>query len=159
MSWMRTRAGASAITLVCAVAGVLAIAGPANAASRGYQLHNMSRHSLKVESVKPIPVNMCSPHLTFCVPTHFEMEFEGRPDVGDVLHRGSGSGPHVWDLKWYLGYTYAARLTYAIEGMKDATVEYTIETSTYSNNSTCKVIPASAGHCSAEGLLLQFKNP
>ena len=50
-----------------------------------------------------------------------------------------------------------ALLKYAIVGTH-ATVEYTIETSTFSNNSACKVVPANAGTCTAHGLSLNFKN-
>jgi hypothetical protein len=47
-------------------------------------------------------------------------------------------------------------LKYKIEGT-DATFEATLETSTFTNNSTCKVVPTSAGGCSAEGLNITVK--
>jgi hypothetical protein len=61
----------------------------------------------------------------------------------------------AWELKYGFDSTYAAELKYKLLGT-DATVTYTIETSTYSNNSACKVTPLSAGNCAAGGTALGF---
>jgi hypothetical protein len=52
---------------------------------------------------------------------------------------------HPMDFEGF-GNTYAAELKYQILGT-EATVVYTIETSTFSNDSACKVTPPSAGKC------------
>jgi hypothetical protein len=46
---------------------------------------------------------------------------------------------------------------YKIEGT-DATFEATLETSTFSNDSACKVVPASAAKCIAGGLNITLKH-
>lgn len=141
------------VLLACAATAALVTAGPAGAASRGYRLDNKSSHTLRVESAKPLPGFVCN--ATICVETGQPMDFEGRPANGTLLT--PDGAPHAWELKYSFGYTYAAKLTYDIVGTK-ATVEYTIETSTYTNNSACKVVPASAGTCTAHGLSLSFRN-
>jgi hypothetical protein len=156
---MRTRVGASATVLACAVAGALLTAGPASAASRGFMLHNNSRHPLQVESASQVPSVICNAVL--CVPTHYPIAFEGRPKDGAVLE--PGASPQDWELKYgfdlvLLNETqYAAKLTYKIQGTS-GTVEYTIVTTPTTNDSACKVIPADVGHCTAEGLKLTFRN-
>jgi hypothetical protein len=155
----RTRVGASATVLACAVAGALLAAGPASAASRGFKLHNHSRHALRVESARQLPSVICNSVL--CVPTHYPIAFEGRPQDGAVLN--PGAPPHDWELKYGFNLVllhetqYAAVLTYKIVGT-DGTVEYTIQTTPTTNNSACKVIPAHVGHCTAAGLTLTFRN-
>ena len=141
------------VVLACAATAALLAAGPAGAASRGYRLENQSSHNLKLEGAKPLPGYVCNAIL--CVETGQPMDFEGRPADGAVL--SPHGTPHAWELKYSFGYTYGAQLKYAIVGT-GATVEYTIETSTYTNNSACKVVPASAGTCVAHGLSLSFKN-
>jgi hypothetical protein len=158
MSRTRTRTGTLAILLTCAVAGALLTAGPASAASRGFKLHNHSKHALRLEHATQLPRVLCNSVL--CVPTHYPIDFEGRPHDGAVLHPG---GSHAWELKYGFNLIllhetqYAAVLKYKIEGT-DGTVEYTIQTTPTSNDSACKVVPAHVGHCTAGGLALTFKN-
>jgi hypothetical protein len=147
----KTRMRTLSVLLACAATAALFTAGPASAASRGYRLHNNSSHDLKLEAAKPLPGFVCN--ASICVDTGQPMAFEGRPANGSVLAPGA---VHAWELKYSFGYTYAAQLKYDIVG--GGTVEYTIETSTYTNNSACKVVPASAGTCIAHGLSLTFKN-
>ena len=144
----------AAIVPACAVAATLVgQTGVAHAASRGYRVSNESSHALKLESASHVPTVVCNG--TICVPTHFPMEFEGRPADGTVLKPGAPA--QAWELKYGFGHTYAAVLKYKIEGT-DATFEATLETSTYSNDSACKVTPASAGSCTAAGLKIAFKS-
>ena len=156
---MRTRVGASATVLACAVAGALLTAGPASAASRGFMLHNNSRHPLQVESASQVPSVICNAVL--CVPTHYPIAFEGRSPK-DRSRVEPGASPQDWELKYgfdlvLLNETqYAAKLTYKIQGTS-GTVEYTIVTTPTTNDSACKVIPADVGHCTAEGLKLTFQ--
>lgn len=150
---MKTRTRTLSILLACVTAAALLAAGPASAASRGYRLDNKSSHDLKLEGAKPLPGFVCN--ASICVETGQPMDFEGRPANGSVLT--PEDAPHAWELKYSFGHTYAALLKYAIVGTH-ATVEYTIETSTFSNNSACKVVPANAGTCTAHGLSLNFKN-
>jgi hypothetical protein len=156
--------GASATVLACAVAGALLIqTGVASAASRGFRLHNNSRHALQLESATHVPRIICVPGSTspHCVPAHYPMAFEGRPADGAVLK--PGEPPHAWELKYsfdlghLLTIQYAAKLTYKIEGTV-GTVEYVIATTPTTNNSECKVIPAHVGRCTGEGLKLTFTN-
>jgi hypothetical protein len=144
----------AAIVPACAVAATLVgQTGVANAASRGYHVSNESSHALTLVGASHVPTVLCNGSI--CVPTDFPMDFEGRPKDGDVLEPG---GPaQAWELKYGFGHTYAAVLKYKIGGT-DGTFEATIETSTFSNNSACKVTPASAGSCTAVGLKIAFKN-
>jgi hypothetical protein len=154
MSHTRTRMRASAIVLTSAVAGALLILpGGASAASRGYRVHNQSNRPLRLESATHVPTVVCNQSI--CVPTHHPMDFEGRPTDGTVLEPAGRA--QAWELKYGFGLTYAAKLTYKIVGT-DGTVEFTIETSTFTNDSACKVIPANVGHCTGEGLTLAFRN-
>jgi hypothetical protein len=150
--------GALAILLACVVAGMLLIGtGVASAASRGFRIANRSSHPLRLESATKIPKFICNSSL--CVPTHYLIGFEGRPADGAVLPPAKVQGgvlvvhTHVWELKYnfdLLGAcTYAAALKYKIEGTT-GTLEVTIETCTFSNNSACKITPAHLGHCTAE---------
>ena len=147
----KARARALAIGLTCIAAAALFVAGPASAASRGYVLHNKSSHTLEVKGASRLPNTICNAGI--CVRTEHPMEFEGRPGDGSTV---APNATDRWELKYHFGNTYAAALKYKIVGT-DATVEYTIETTTFSNNSACKVVPASAGKCSAAGLNLSFE--
>jgi hypothetical protein len=154
MSWRRNIARTSAVLPVCAAAATLvAQTGVANAASRGYDVHNESHHTLRLEKAEKVPTVLCNSAI--CVPTHHPIDFEGRPGDGSEL---KPSHTQRWELKWGLGHTYAAVLKYKLVGT-DATFEATIETSTFSNDSACKVVPASAGRCTAGGTRIVFKNP
>lgn len=153
----RTRLGASGILLACVMAAALLTAGPANAASRGFTVHNNSTHVLHLEAVKAVPTYKCvNPGL--CVPTHYPIDFEGRPATGSVLQPGH---TQRFELKYGFsllgGVQYAANLWYKI-GNTGHNVEYTIETWSTSNESACKVHPAHAGRCTAEGTKLTFHN-
>jgi hypothetical protein len=148
----KTRAGALALALCCVAMAALLVAGPASAASRGYVLTNKSNKDLVLQGAHRLPTTVCTSG--FCVPTEAPMAFEGRPDDHSTISRGENQR---WELKYSFGHTYAALLKYKIAGT-DAMVEYTIETSTYTNDSACKVTPPSAGHCSAGGLGLTFTN-
>jgi hypothetical protein len=152
MSWKSIVARPWAIVPVCAVAATMvAQTGVANAASRGYRIHNEGSHALKLEKAAAIPTVVCNGSI--CVPTYFPMEFEGRPANGSVL---KPSASDTWELKYGFGYNYAAAVTYKVEGT-GATFETTLETSTFSNNSTCKITPSSAGTCTAKGLNITVK--
>lgn len=154
MSWKSNIARTSVVLPACAAAATLmAQTGVANAASRGYDVHNESHHTLRLEKAEHVPTTLCNS--VICVPTHHPMDFEGRPADGSEIRP---SGKQRWELKWGLGYTYAAVLKYKVVGT-DATFEATIETSTFSNDSACKVHPAHFGRCTAGGTSIAFKNP
>ncbi len=150
MTHPKARARALAIMLSCVATAALLFAGSASAASRGYRLHNKSDQTLKLIDASRLPTTLCNGVL--CVKTEHPMEFEGRPDDGSLLRPGATD---AWELKYKFGDTYAAELKYKVVG-SDATITYTIETSTFSNNSACKVSPPSAGKCTAGGLSLAF---
>ncbi len=157
----RTHVGAySGLLLAFAAAGTLLIqTGVASAASRGFTVKNDSTHALRVASVSAVPRVLC---VNFnCVPTFYEMGFEGRPADGSVLGKG---GDQRWELKYFYdigdifgaGTNYAAKLTYNVEGTAGK-FEAVIKTSNYSNESTCEVIPKNVGTCTADGLRITFK--
>jgi hypothetical protein len=152
MGHPKAGARALAIMLSCVAMAALVFAGSANAASRGYRLHNRSSHTLKLEGASPLPTVLCNGAI--CVKTSHPMDFEGRPGDGSMLKPGATD---AWELKYSFGNTYAAELKYQVVG-SSATVIYTIETSTFSNDSACKVTPSSAGKCSASGISLSFEN-
>jgi hypothetical protein len=146
-----------AILSACVWAGALLTAAPASAASRGFKVHNDSSLALHLEAVKRVPTYVC-PNPSVCVPTHYRMDFEGRPADGAVLLPGR---VHNWELKYGFsligGVQYAAHLWYRIAG-NGGTVEYTIQVYSTSNESSCKVTPANAGRCTAAGTKLTFHN-
>ena len=61
-----------------------------------------------------------------CVPTHYPIDFEGRPANGAVPNAGH---THVWELKYgfsiFGGVQYAANLWYKIAGTEEP-VERTV---------------------------------
>src|ERR1700712_986176 len=150
MTHPKARARALAIMLSCVAMTAPLFAGSASAASRGYRLHNRSDQTLKLIGASRLPAVLCNG--TLCVKTEQSMEFEGRPADDSLLKPGAID---AWELKYGFGHTYAAELKYKVVG-SDATVTYTIETSTYTNNSACKVTPPSAGKCTAGGTGLGF---
>lgn len=153
MRSIRGYAAVSAGLVSCVVAGAALVpTGVAQAASRGYKIYNESHHHLKLEHARRLPMHLCNSG--FCVPTEYPMEFEGRPADGEML-KPKGP-PQVWELKYFFGYTYAAAVTYKILGT-DGTFEATLETSTFTNNSACKVHPAHLGTCTGQGLKVTFR--
>lgn len=150
MTHPKARARALAIMLSCVAMTALLFAGSANAASRGYRLHNKGDQTLKLVEASRLPAVVCNGFI--CVKTEHPMDFEGRPENGSLLKPGDTDS---WELKYGYGHIYAAELKYKIVGT-EATVTYTIETSTYSNDSACKVTPPSAGKCTAGGTSLSF---
>lgn len=145
------------LALGCVLLAALGAARPASAASRGFKLHNQSTHVLTLEAAKAVPTYKCI-DLTRCVPTHYPMDLEGRPHNGAQLHAGQ---THTWELKYGFsllgGVQYAANLWYKIGGT-NASVEYTIQTWSTSNESACKVIDSKQFTCTAEGTKLTFKH-
>jgi hypothetical protein len=146
------------IFFACVLSSAVLSAGPASAASRGFTLTNESTATLRLEGVSHIHHTLCGQF--GCVSNvPYPLEFEGRPHSGSEINPGE---TQRWELKYGFSINlnevqYAARLTYKIEHT-NAKVEYTIETTPTSNNSTCEVIPASAGQCTATGLALTFRN-
>jgi len=135
--------------LICLALGALCFAGTASAYSRGFRLKNNSDRTLTLIGVSKVPARLCNHDR--CVNSHRPMRFEGRPADGSTLKPGGVDG---WELEFLPGETYGAILKYEI-GDHFGVVEYTIETSTFSNDSSCKVTPG-AGKCSAGGLGLAF---
>jgi hypothetical protein len=150
MTYPKARARTLAIMLSCVAMTALLFAGSANAASRGYRLHNKSDQTLKLIGASRLPTVLCNGFI--CVNTEHPMDFEGRPADDSLLKPGATD---AWELKYKFGDTYAAELKYKVVG-SDAVVTYTIETSTYTNDSACKVTPPSAGKCTAGGTGLGF---
>jgi hypothetical protein len=150
MTHPKARTRALTIMLGCLALTALFFAGTASAASRGYRLHNNSDKTLELVSATALPATLCNGFI--CVNTHHPIAFEGRPSDGSTLKPGAVD---AWELKYQFQNTYAAELKYKVLGT-DAIVTYTIETSTYTNDSACKVAPPSAGKCTAGGLQLGF---
>jgi hypothetical protein len=94
-----------------------------------------------------------------CFPTYYPMNFEGRPIDGTEVQPGKSDR---WELKYVFspaaGVRYAANIAYEVKGTS-AVVNYHIYTYSTSNESSCKVTPASAGRCTAEGVHLTFQKP
>jgi uncharacterized protein YjbI with pentapeptide repeats len=137
------RKGLFAMLLGCVVAAGLFAAGPASAASRGYRLHNYINHDLKLQGATPVSNGSGV----------YNMDFEGRPKAGSVLR---SEAQHEWELKWAFAQTYAAKLTYTINGT-DGSVEFTIISSTFTNNSSCEITGVTGFFCRAEGLTLSLR--
>jgi hypothetical protein len=160
----KTARGALAVVLAGVLAGALLIAlgggGPASAASRGFSLDNKSDLSLRLYKVQPVPTFLCVDPGR-CVQTHHPIDFEGRPNEGDVLNPNQS---HRFELKYGFsllgGVQYAANLWYKIQGNNDPddNVYWTIETYSTSNESSCKINHTSKYDCKAEGTQLTFKN-
>ena len=109
-----------------------------------------SDKTLELVGATALPATICNGFI--CVNTHHPIAFEGRPSDGSTLKPGAVD---AWELKYGFQETHAAELKYKVLGT-DAIVTYTIETSTYTNDSACKVTPPSAGKCTAGGLQLTF---
>ena len=150
MTHPKARKRVLAIMLGCVALTALLFAGSASAASRGYTLHNKSDKTLELVNASQLPATICNGFI--CVDAHHPIGFEGRPDDGSMLKPGAKVN---WELKYQFQHTFAAVLKYKVLDT-DAVVTYTIETSTYTNDSACKVTPPSAGQCTAGGLGLSF---
>jgi hypothetical protein len=149
----KNRAGVSAVLLACLVLAALFFAGPASAYSRGFRLTNTGDETLTLVSASKIPAKLCNGY--HCVQSHHPMSFEGRPKDGSTLKPGQVD---VWELQSLPFEIYGAILKYEVAdhlGHHLGIVEYTIKTSTLSNDSSCKVTPG-AGKCTAGGLGLSF---
>jgi hypothetical protein len=146
---LRVRAGAPAVLLTCLVLGALFFAGPASAFSRGFRLNNNGDKTLTLIGASKVPARLCNG--LHCVQSHHPMQFEGRPKDGSTVKPG---GVDVWELQYLPFEIYGAILKYEV-GDHFGVVEYTIETGTFGNDSSCKVTPG-AGKCSAGGLGLGF---
>lgn len=160
MSRVKTRLGIYGALLACALAGTMLVqTGVANAASRGFKVKNDSKHSLRLVGASAVPRVLCVDFR--CVPTYYDIGFEGRPADGAVL---APRGEQTWELKYTynptdifgVNYNYEAKLTYAIEGTAGK-VEAVIKTSNYVNDSTCAVTPTDLGSCTAEGLKITLR--
>lgn len=156
MNAVHSRRGLIAVAVGCVLAVSLLVVGSASAASRGFRLHNKSNVELQLIEAKKVPTFVCN-NTVHCVPTHYEMDFEGRPGDGSIVQPG---GSQVWELKYrfniFGGIQYAAELWYKIAGTNDK-VSYQIETYPTSNESSCKVHGTQKYTCSAGGTSLEFK--
>lgn len=157
MNAVKSRRGLIAIVLGCVLTASMLVAGPASAASRGFKLRNKSNVELKLVEAKTVPTYVCN-STVHCVPSHYPMDFEGRPGDGSALRP---NGTDTWELKYsfsiFGGVGYAANLWYKIVGTDDM-VTYQIETYNTSNESSCKVIGTARYTCVAGGTDLEFKN-
>jgi hypothetical protein len=163
MSRGRTRVGALAVLLACAVAGTLMIeAGVASAASRGFFIFNHSKHALRVENATNIPRDpACDKGLNsvFCQ-LHYGAAFEGRPRIGAVLQ--PNGEPQDWELKYYFVWphycSYGAELKYKIEGTSH-TLVIKIMTCNFENFSHCALVNQCTAQPFAGGRKIVFHNP
>jgi hypothetical protein len=146
---LKGRAGAPAVLLACLVLGALFFAGPASAFSRGFRLTNNSDKTLTLIGASRVPARLCNG--LHCVQSHHPMQFEGRPKDGSTLKPGAVD---VWELQYLPFEIYGAILKYEV-GNQLGVAQYTIETGTFGNDSSCKVT-LGAGKCSAGGLGLGF---
>lgn len=116
-------------------------------ASRGFLVRNRSTDTLKLVDVRPFDTGRCQGGCP--------MGFEGRPRLGAEL---PAAAIHDWELRYNFFGQYGATLTYDIldaGGRPVGEVHYMIETSPFTNNSSCTVT-RTRGKCTAEGLSLSF---
>ena len=160
MRRMRARAGAWTVLVACAVAGALPAAASSKRSdgSRGFFLDNESNRVVILINATKVE---CSPARGVdCDNGRRPMGFDGRPPDGAQLYPHS---LHRWELKYTNvvfsnAVQWAAHLHYRIAGGGE--VSYTIETTTYENNSRCHVTTPEQAHftCTAHGRDLTFKN-
>ncbi len=151
----RRRILAVAGVSACAVSAGLLTAAPANADSRGFVVTNDSNATLRLEGLNRQHEAICnSPVRPYCTTRPYPIDFEGHPQPGTALEPGS---TQRFDLKWDLfsSVGYKAQLTYKVEHT-NAKLEIWIETTRFSNNSRCEVVPRTAGSCTAGGLGITF---
>lgn len=151
---MRVAAGAATVAVA-----LLAHAGAASAATRGFQITNNSARDLQVVGATEIPQVICggfSDTDFSCVPAYYDMVLEDRPADGAVLVRGQSQD---WELEYHynvadlfgINYNYAAKLTYKVVGGTGQVV-VKIMTSNYANDSTCAIVNSkSLRSCTADG--------
>jgi hypothetical protein len=147
------------MVLATVLGGVFA-AGPASAASRGFELFNNSNTDLVLFQAQQITE---SPRCTTCEAETIAMEFEGRPADGSTLKAGRVDD---WELKYGFGFhwhvpQYAAELVYTIPGAPDPTfVIWKIYTYDTENESSCEMSGTESVlqryNCVAEGLHLEL---
>jgi hypothetical protein len=148
------------LMILATVLGGVFAAGPASAASRGFELQNKSSTDLVLIGAQVI---VEAPRCTTCESEAIAMEFEGRPADGSTLKQGSVDD---WELKYGFGFhwhvpQYAAELVYKIPGAPDTTVAiwkiYTYDTE---NESSCEMFGTESVlqkyNCVAQGLNLEF---
>jgi hypothetical protein len=159
----RSRAGTrllGPVVLACAVVGaLLAQTGVASAASRGFDIHNLTRDTtttiardLRLQSVQKVKEG-CVQLPERCAPNFLLFDFEGRPHQGDLLRPTPFPllVPHRFEIKWFLGNRYGAEATYNIEGT-NAQLQVTMVTNGQlpgGNVSTCRILHAPIGSCTA----------
>jgi hypothetical protein len=135
------------IVVACAVVGaLLAETAVASAASRGFDIRNASSRGLQLQSVQKVRQFVCNPEF-HCFPSYYNFDFEGRPGSGDRLIPGTA---HRFEVKLVFADEYGAEATYNIEGT-NAQLLVTMKTSTFSSDSTCKILHAPGGSRTAGG--------
>lgn len=151
---MRIAAGAATVAVA-----LLAHAGVAGAATRGFQITNNSARDLQVVGAAPVADFICggSSDTDFgCQPGYHDMKIEDRPADGAILGRSQSQD---WELEYFynigdlfgVNYNYAAKLTYKVVGGAGQVV-VTIMTSNYANDSTCVIVNSkSLRSCTAAG--------
>jgi hypothetical protein len=144
--------------VLVACVGVTALAslpGAAQAASRKFEVKNLSSRPLVLSDVHQ---ERCRENDRRCAKTPmYPMEFEGRPEIGAELAPG---GVQDFELKygyWFFGGqapypNYAARLSFS------SLVWVTIETNNYNNTSSCEVSPYSDLTCTANGTTIEIRD-
>ena len=90
-------------------------------AGRGREAARQGGHDLRLRGATPVSNGT----------GFYNMDFEGRPKAGSVLR---SEAQHEWELK-------VAKSTYTINGT-DGSVEFTIISSTFTNNSSCEITGA-----------------
>jgi hypothetical protein len=143
--------------VLVACVGVTALAslpGAAQAASRKFEVKNLSSQTLVLKDVHQEP---CRKGDRRCAKTPmYPMEFEGRPEIGAPLAPG---GIQDFELKYGFWFddrapfpNYAARLSFS------SLVWVTIETNNLSNASSCEVSPYSDLTCTAKGTTIEIRD-
>ncbi len=130
------------MVLGCTLAGLLFVE-PAGAASRGFNIYNLSSHPLRVLGVQPYSEGG----------RDYAYAFEGRPDDGAVLM--PGAAPHDWEVQYAFTYPNAVRVNYQVVGT-GAILSTILYVGPFHNESSCTV---NIGACSAQGLTLTVTDP
>src|SRR5215211_7396333 len=139
----------------CGVRRRRSAAGPDSGRQRRQprlEIRNQSTRDLKLQSVQKLRKFACNANF-HCFPTYYNFDFEGRPGSGDVLIPGAAQR---FEVKWVFADEYGAEATYNIEGT-NAQLQVTMKTSTFSNDSTCKILHVPIGSCTAGGLNIAYR--